>query len=196
MKKYPVIPTPSIRIDADVAIGDLSIPNVKALSVLEPFGEGNPVPTFVLSGVSVVDVAPLSRGKHSKIFFKKGKDTFQALYFQMAPESFPYCEHDVVEVLVQLDVSEYRGEEQLTAFVRGIKPHGFIAEELLEEFEAYNRHLKGFYDNSFKRYSLLPSREEIARVPLYQTARNDPHICRVRICDAQYPLIPENTRHI
>lgn len=162
--RYPVMPVPCVAIDAELAVEDLNTANAKALSVLEPFGEQNPVPQFVVSGATVADCDSLSGGKHTKVHFRKGQKTFSAMYFQMAPGDFPYRENDLVDVLVQLEAGEYRGAERLSVFIRGIRPHGFDAGAVLEDFEAYNRHLRGMYGESCGREALLPTREDIAAV--------------------------------
>lgn len=160
--EYPIAPLPSINIDAEIAVEDLSVANVKALSVMEPFGEQNPSPQFAIIGATVVDFDSLSQGKHTKVFFRKGETSFNTLYFNVAPGDFPYQENDVVDILVQLEVGEYRGNEQLSMFLRGIKPTGFDAGEVVEDYEAYSRHIRGMYGEGCDKELLRPSREDIA----------------------------------
>jgi len=160
--KYPVAPAGSIFVDAEVSIRSLNIANIKALSVLEPFGEGNPAPLFALLGATIVDFDSLSNGKHIKVHLKKGQDTMSALYFNVTPGDFPYRENDVVDLLIQAEVGEYRGDEQLSVFVRAVKPHGFEAEDVVNDFEMYNRHLRGQYWDGCEKTRLLPQREDIA----------------------------------
>lgn len=162
VEKYPVMPVPCVHVDAEIDPEELSILNVKALSVLEPFGEQNPSPQFAITGATVVNFDSLSQGKHTKVHFKKMQKTFSALYFQMAPGDFPYRDGDIVDILVQLEVDEYRGEEQLSIFLRDIKPHGFDAGVVLSDSEAYNRHLRGMYGDGCAKKQLLPTREDIA----------------------------------
>ena len=160
--KYPVAPATSIYVDAELELHELTIGNIKSLSVLEPFGESNPSPLFVITGATVVDFDSLSNGKHTKVHFKKDQKNLSALYFHVAPGDFPYRENDVVDVLVQAEIGEYRGEEQLSVFVRDIKPHQFDAETVVKDFEVYNRHLRGQYWDDCKKELLLPTREDIA----------------------------------
>lgn len=41
---------------------------MEELSLLEPFGEGNRVPLFQISGLKISSIRALSEGKHLKLF--------------------------------------------------------------------------------------------------------------------------------
>jgi single-stranded-DNA-specific exonuclease len=164
LKIHPVMAIPSVRVDAEISVDEMSIANIRALSYFEPYGEGNPAPMFAVMAATVVDFDSLSQGKHTKVHFRKSQKTFSALYFQMAPGDFPYRANDVVDVLVQFEVGEYRGEDQLSVFVRDIKPHGFDAGFVAADFEAYSRHQCGKYEGDGDKATLLPTKENIAVV--------------------------------
>ncbi|MFN3650863.1 MAG: single-stranded-DNA-specific exonuclease RecJ [Armatimonadota bacterium] len=51
---------PCVRIDAEIPLADLSLPLVKELSLLEPYGQGNREPVFVSRGLSVLEQRRLS----------------------------------------------------------------------------------------------------------------------------------------
>ncbi len=58
-------------VDAEVSAADLTLDFAQWLQRLEPFGEGNPMPTFLLRQVYLADARPLGAdGRHLQVFFK------------------------------------------------------------------------------------------------------------------------------
>ncbi|HPO92928.1 MAG TPA: single-stranded-DNA-specific exonuclease RecJ [Phycisphaerales bacterium] len=56
---------PSLLVDADASLGELTLGAVKELSALAPFGRGNPEPRVRLAGVRLAE-SPRSMGAHAK----------------------------------------------------------------------------------------------------------------------------------
>ncbi len=56
--------TPCIHIDTQLQAADLTLAAAQAISILEPFGMGNPQPVFALNGVTLTAARTLSDGKH------------------------------------------------------------------------------------------------------------------------------------
>lgn len=60
---------PTLPVDATLAPGMLSIPFVRSLSALEPFGQGNPEPQFLIENVRLSSVRTVGQhGKHLQAF--------------------------------------------------------------------------------------------------------------------------------
>ena len=63
-QEHPVLKRPALRLDAPLALSGLKEEDVAALSVLAPFGHGNPTPVFFVENAVIDAVYPLSEGKH------------------------------------------------------------------------------------------------------------------------------------
>lgn len=61
-----------VNVCSTVSPGELTVENVEGLAVLEPFGEGNPRPLFLLADCTVNEVIPLSNGAHCKLVLTGG----------------------------------------------------------------------------------------------------------------------------
>ena len=53
---------PRLDIDAEVSLDRIDGPTIKALRRVEPYGQGNPPPTFLARGVEALDARPLGTG--------------------------------------------------------------------------------------------------------------------------------------
>ncbi len=104
----------------DLASLDLSL--VDALERLEPFGEANPRPTFLLEGVTIASHRAVGRsGDHLQFELEQAGVRKRAIGFslgplgsELAPQSYRY------DLLVQLGREQFRGEVRLRIQVVGV----------------------------------------------------------------------------
>ncbi len=120
LKTEDMIPT----LEADCVIGfeDADINLAYQLQQLEPYGVGNPMPTFIIRGVFVNEIIPISEGKHTKLTLSNGISTITAMYFSNSPDSLDIFVGDRVDVLFNLDVNEWLGRRTAQLIVKDIKP--------------------------------------------------------------------------
>ncbi len=76
----------SITADKVLRGRDMNVKSVESLSLLEPFGEGNPRPVFAVLGARLSKITPLAKGKHSRLDFEYDGVRFSALLFGTSPE--------------------------------------------------------------------------------------------------------------
>ncbi|HXK34364.1 MAG TPA: single-stranded-DNA-specific exonuclease RecJ, partial [Dehalococcoidia bacterium] len=75
---------PVLEIDCQLPLRDLRGDEIRWLSRLGPFGIGNPEPTFLARGVTVVETKFVGNGeKHLKMKLRDGRVTWQAIAFEM-----------------------------------------------------------------------------------------------------------------
>ena len=74
---------PSLAIDAVVEPLELDLPLAEELQRMEPFGSGNPEPTLMLRGVTVIERRVVGDG-HLKLRVASGGRTFSAIAFRQA----------------------------------------------------------------------------------------------------------------
>jgi len=162
-ERYPIMPIQTVNVDCILEPSELTIENARAFEMLEPFGADNPVPRFALMGMTISAIVPSQDRKHLRLTFEKSAYNIKAMYFNMDTEHFPYEISDCVDLIVQAEAGEYRGSPQLSVIIREIRPAGFEADEILEDYERYQHHLRREYEG-FARDELAPGRDDVAAV--------------------------------
>ncbi len=74
---------PIIQIDAKIELSSISKEMVESLKQLEPFGEGNKTPIFVLKNLKIDSIRALSEGKHLKMTLKENNTMVNAIGFNL-----------------------------------------------------------------------------------------------------------------
>lgn len=149
---------PMLKLDCRLNPSALSLDLAEALKELEPFGHGNPNPLFGVYGVTLFRITPIGGGKHLRLLFSKGENSFQALLFGMTKERFCFNEGDLLDIAVTVDTNLYNGELSLSVQVKAIRMSGTDDERLFKEIDSLNNYMSG---REFDTDLLLPSRAEI-----------------------------------
>jgi single-stranded-DNA-specific exonuclease len=88
---------PTLRLDAEVSLGDLSLEHVAELDQLKPFGQGNPAVRLAARGLS--HQRPLQRvgaeRQHVKMWVTDGTATAEAVWWGAGNESLPTGKFDL-----------------------------------------------------------------------------------------------------
>ena len=83
------MPFQKVQMDCKLRPAFISGDLFPVISTLEPFGAGNPQPTFGLFDLTLRSVQPLSNGKHVRLTLTKGDTTVQALTDHAARQGIP-----------------------------------------------------------------------------------------------------------
>ena len=67
-QEHPVLKRPALRLDAPLALSGLKEEDVAALSVLAPFGHGNPTPVFLVENAVIDAVYPPVSYTHLDVY--------------------------------------------------------------------------------------------------------------------------------
>jgi hypothetical protein len=121
----------TVEADCELTFSDVNLALAKGIQLLEPYGVSNPIPGFVLRGVTVNDITGISEGKHSRISLGNGKYSISGMYFSNSPDSLGIFVGDKVDVLFNLDVNEWGGRESVQLIVRDIR----VSNAQLDEWE-------------------------------------------------------------
>ncbi|MCL2221867.1 MAG: single-stranded-DNA-specific exonuclease RecJ [Oscillospiraceae bacterium] len=112
-----------LRLDFEVEKPKLLIlPNVEALSDLEPFGSGNPAPCLCMTGVKLISVESIGAGKHSRLRIEKAGKKMDCIYFSMPAESLGVKEGMDVDIAFEPQVNEFRGKTNVQLQLQDIRP--------------------------------------------------------------------------
>lgn len=161
---------PTIKIDCKLNPALLNLELVDALSLLEPYGAGNPSPIFGLYNMTITDVKALSNGKHQRITVSRGGAQHTVMCFGMSSEHFIYKVGDMVDLAVSLDKNLYKNNIYLSIIATEIRYAGFDTEKQLKFLRLYDRFVldKNFPEKYREHIHLmLPEREDFAKVYRY-----------------------------
>jgi single-stranded-DNA-specific exonuclease len=161
--KYPLVP--EIDVAAALSAADLTVENVEGLRILEPFGEGNPDPVFLIADALIDDVVPLKGGEHTKLRLSFSGTGMEALMFRQKTDEFPFKRGERVNALVSLSINEFGGRRSVSAKVVSLRRKGISQQKLIAAEDTYFRVRRGeIADKNVIAY-VTPSREDI--IPVY-----------------------------
>ena len=112
---------PIIKIDKEIDIRKINIQDIKDLKLLEPFGEANKLPLFLIKNLKVLSIRTLSNEKHLKL--KLGIDNYiiDAIGFNMGDIAQKYLIGDKVDVVGSLEINDFGGNENIQINLKDIR---------------------------------------------------------------------------
>ncbi|MBR4199841.1 MAG: single-stranded-DNA-specific exonuclease RecJ [Oscillospiraceae bacterium] len=181
-KTHPVMPVMTAYAERAIEPQMLTPENVAGLSVLEPFGAGNPKPLFALLGMTVTEVLPLSGGLHTKLRLRSGSVTQDALMFRTRPEETGISAGMTLDFLVSADVKEYMGRPSLTLRAEDFRSSEQSREQAIAAQAAYEAYCRGEALPSHAYYQrMCPHRKDL--VAVYQLVQRA-SMTVAQICEA------------
>ncbi len=147
------------KVDCRLLPTSISLDMLSAMSLLEPFGSGNPQPCFGLFGVKIEETASVSDGKHMRMVVSKNGARTGVVYFGMPEKKFPYEKGDTVDLAVNLDRNVYNGETRVSVIIRGIRPSLTDEEKVLSATELYDKFSRHEKLTSSEANAILPDRQ-------------------------------------
>ncbi len=158
------IDEPPLVLDACINLNELHLQDVEQLSLLAPYGGGNPQPVFYLQGAKIDAVYSISDGKHIRIRFSQGGSSICAVMFGMTQNEFAYRVGDTVDVALTLSVYQNGGNEPtVSGRLLSLRPTT-LGENYLADWSAYRRFCAGIELSAIEKAKLLPDRQDIVRV--------------------------------
>ena len=157
--------TPVFETDFEISFSDANLVLAEQLQKLEPYGVGNPVPAFIMRGLTVSEIAGVSDSKHTRFTFSDGRNFVSAMYFSNSPASTGIFVGDTVDVLFNMDINDWMGRKSLQIIIRDIKvtaSQKSICEQEEQRFEEIRNGSEFFVEEN-----ILPSREDFAAVYTY-----------------------------
>ncbi|MBQ6498363.1 MAG: single-stranded-DNA-specific exonuclease RecJ, partial [Ruminococcus sp.] len=166
------IPAPTLELDCKLNPSQLSVELARGLSLLEPYGSGNPTPLFGLYNMTLRDIREIGGGRHLRLTLSRGDSTVYALRFSTTLAEFPYHEGDIVDLAVTLDINVYNNNESLSVFIRDMRFSGQDEDEIISSKELFEKFCRGDDITPDEARSILPSRQEFAVVYRFLRAEN------------------------
>lgn len=112
---------PTLTIDAEVPLTEVSWRLQQELASLGPFGYGNPPPLLLSRGVRVVGQRAVGNGQqHLRLWLKDGGVTWDAIAFRQGEWISKLPEQ--VDIVYTVEVSEWCGEQRLQLNIQDLRP--------------------------------------------------------------------------
>lgn len=161
---FPQMPTQTITLDCKLNPAALSVSMAQSLTQLEPFGNGNPQPVFGLFNMELSNVTPVGGGGHLRLTLEKNGAVITAMRFNTKPEELPYHIGDKIDLAVQLEAREFRGQPSLTVIVRDMKFAAFNTEKNIASLASFEKWQRGEVLSAEDKNRLYPDRACLAAI--------------------------------
>ncbi len=116
-------PYKTIDIDMKLSYDEINLRLANELSLLEPYGTGNREPVFMSEGFEVLEVIPLSGGKHTKVIVRGGHYEFTVLFFSQKTNEFGYSTGDTIDLAYKLSINDFNNRTTVQLLAGGVSPH-------------------------------------------------------------------------
>lgn len=158
------MPTQTVTLDCKLNPAALSVSMAQSLTQLEPFGNGNPQPVFGLFNMELSNVTPVGGGGHLRLTLEKNGAVITAMRFNTKPEELPYHIGDKIDLAVQLEAREFRGQPSLTVIVRDMKFAAFNTEKNIASLASFEKWQRGEVLSAEDKNRLYPDRACLAAI--------------------------------
>ncbi len=194
-ERFPQMPVFTVNADKLLMPEDLTVENIGGLSLLEPFGAGNPSPVFAICGAVLKEIQPLSGGTHTKLKFIYGTMAIETLLFRTTPADVKIKPEDVCDLLVSAGVNVFNGRTSLSLIVQDYRINGIKQAKYFAAAETYEQLVRGEELSKAYYKAIAPSREELVLVyksipesdididALFMKLQKiDMNYCKLRVC--------------
>lgn len=170
-KCYPQMPVYTVSADIETDCRALTAENIALLSRLEPFGEGNRQPVFLLKNCTVRSKRALKDGKYTSFEVQSGGAALKALSFRIPfAEFFPEVGSSV-DIMAAAEINEYNGVKSVNLKVQEVRPSDFNEDRFFAARRVYESLVRGEGCDSRLAPRVIPDREALKGI--YDMARKN-----------------------
>ena len=112
---------PIIYIDDELKLKDINMEIVKSISILEPFGEANKVPLFLIRNLKIDSIRALSEGRHLKLTLRDENFVINAIGFELGYLAEEYRIGDRIDVVGTLEINSFNGFSSIQINMKDIR---------------------------------------------------------------------------
>ena len=151
-------------VDVDVEVEDcslLTVSQVDALTMLEPFGSGNPKPVFMLRSVTVVSCGDVGSGRHLKMRVRRDGVVLDAIFFGANCAACGVNPGDRLDLVFTPQINEFRGNRMVQLLLCDLRP---APTRTQLERDLFRRLEEGASLTRWEASLMLPQRRDFAQV--------------------------------
>jgi len=114
---------PTLDVDAEVRLDEVNLRLIREIGSLHPFGEGNPEPTFAVTGLEVMDSRTVGE-KHLKMTVRQGASLpFDSIGFGMKSLlERGIRSHAPVDLAFTPELNHWNGHDRIQLRIRDVRP--------------------------------------------------------------------------
>lgn len=128
-------------IDMEMDEDAISLSTFEEIKMLEPFGEGNPVPVFALRAGAIQQTTRVGLNR-AHLRLAVGHNNLPGIAFNWEETLDTQLNHCCQDILFTLDINDYRGKRNLQLKVKDMKP-AFLPDDTVRTDYSHNQLLKG-----------------------------------------------------
>lgn len=166
-KETPRMPQTCIYIDRQISAEEINLETVETFSLLEPCGQSNPTPVFMIRKLLLEQIIPLAGGAHLKLKLNQNGKVLYGLLFGVEQGQLYYTTGEELDILVTLDINHYNGNSSVSLIIKDLRPHSFEQNKYFNAKLAYEKAMLGGITDSGVLEKLIPSREDFAAIYQY-----------------------------
>jgi len=155
---------PCVSVDCEVDPSDLTTTEIRDLMALEPFGMGNPQPTFLMTDVHIEDITPSSHDRHLKLHLQKDGRIFYGFVFGMGAKSCLFVRGDLLDLVFAAEINTYRDVDSIQMVIKDMRWAESEEQTDRAAYDTYCLWRDGGKLDSIQARLLSPSREELVAV--------------------------------
>lgn len=161
---YPKMPEYTVSADMEITGDRLTEEALNSLSQLEPCGEGNQRPVFLLRNCTVEYKRALKDGRYTSFELRSGGVKLKALCFGIPFAKFHPEQGSMVDIIAAAELNEFRGVKSVTLKVQEIRPSGFREDRFFAAQRTYEEISRGEGCDSRLAPRVIPDRNALMAV--------------------------------
>ncbi|MBR7061286.1 MAG: single-stranded-DNA-specific exonuclease RecJ, partial [Eubacterium sp.] len=111
---FEIMPPLKLTVDCKLSPFYLSIDFVDNLKILEPYGASNPQAVFAIERMKLINVSPMSEGKHIKLELEKKGRIIKVVKFSSPYDEFPFCRGDYLDLALKITDNYFNSRRYLS----------------------------------------------------------------------------------
>mgnify|MGYP000059562731 FL=1 len=167
VREYQGGGAPEVCLEIDAALtcpSRVTLTEVEALGMLEPYGAGNNRPLFCLMGATLERLQSVGQNRHLKLRLSKGSSQFDGIFFSVSPDTCPVAAGSRVDAAFYLQINEFRGNRTVQLQMVDIRPSLTVSTREDECLHLLERCLRGDRLLPKEAVHLLPSRSQCVQL--------------------------------
>ncbi|MYF24409.1 MAG: single-stranded-DNA-specific exonuclease RecJ [Nitrospira sp. SB0678_bin_10] len=113
---------PIVDVDAEVGLADVQFPLIRELERLQPFGTGNPEPTFVSRGISVLEKRVVGESHLKLVLRQPGSVPLDSIGFRMGSLAAAIdAGNGLIDAVFTPELNEWKGSSRIQLRLRDVR---------------------------------------------------------------------------
>ena len=110
-----------LSIDYELQADDINVDTIKSLNLLEPFGEANQNPLFIIKNLKITSIRTLSEGKHLKLNMQIGNTYLDAIGFNMGELAADYKIGNKIDIVGNAEINNFNDTEIVQIILKDLR---------------------------------------------------------------------------